>query len=102
MSFYLSTIFNLFQSIYKLGYSITLNGVQIYTYFTCPPSVLSVNFQRVTLENIQRNHSSKQAFIFCEMAKMLVIIRDLQQGPALPISINSTAVGYIDIYVVKI
>ena len=58
---------------------------------------------RVLHSKIYReNHSSKQAFIFCEMAKMLVIIRDLQQGPALPISINSTAVGYIDIYVVKI
>lgn len=36
------------------------------------------------------------------MAKTLVIIRDLQQGPTLPIAINFTTVRYIDIYVVKI
>ena len=36
------------------------------------------------------------------MAKTLVIIRDLQQVPTLPIAINFSAVWYIDIYVVKI
>ena len=36
------------------------------------------------------------------MAKTLVIIRDLQQVPTLPIAINFTTVRYIDIYVVKI
>ena len=74
MSFYLSTIFNLFQSIYKLGYSITLNGVEIYIYFACPPSALIVNFQMVTLNEYERFRAADAE----KIRQMGVKIKDLQ------------------------